>query len=72
LIIDVKELRDPLDVALNYLKGKLIPDIIAVIPYSLFRPHLIILRYFKLVKFRTYQKYLMDFIIDSCASFIEK
>ena len=56
-IVDVKEIREPITVAVNYLRGSFFLDVIAVVPYSIYNPNYIFLRYLKLVKFTTYQKY---------------
>lgn len=53
-IVDVKEIREPITVALNYLKGSFILDVIAVVPYSIYDPQYIFLRYLKLLKFSIY------------------
>ena len=71
-IVDVKEIREPLTVALNYLRGSFVLDVIAVVPYSIYNPKYIFLRYLKLLKFSIYQKYFNQFIVEMLHSSIEK
>lgn len=71
-IVDVKEIREPITVALNYLKGSFFLDVIAVVPYSIYSPQYIFLRYLKLLKFSIYQKYFNQFIVEMLHSSIEK
>ena len=52
--VDVKEIREPHIVAWSYIKGSFFLDVIAVIPYSIYNPQYIFLRYLKLLKFNTY------------------
>ena len=48
----------------NYLRGNFLTDCIAVVPYSLFLPQFIFLRYLKLLKFNTYLSYIEDLITE--------
>ena len=52
--VDVKEIREPHIVAWNYVKRSFFYDLIAVVPYSIYNPQYIFLRYLKLLKFNTY------------------
>lgn len=47
----------------NYLRGNLLTDIIAVIPYSMIYRPLIFLRYLKLLKYNVYLTYFEDFVL---------
>jgi len=62
---DVKEIREPSSVAINYLKSSFLTDFISVLPYSVINPKLIFLRYLKIMKFRTYQGYFDEFFVES-------
>lgn len=48
----------------DYAKGNLLIDVIAFIPYTMFYPHLICLRFLKLVKFNIYLSYFEEFFSD--------
>lgn len=71
-IQDVKEIKEPGDVAIRYIKGSFITDCIAVVPYSVINPKFIVLRYLKLLKFGIYQKYFDEFIIETFQTSVEK
>jgi hypothetical protein len=62
--INRRKLSNPYRVFFSYIKGNFIPDIVAVIPYSVINPPLIFLRYLKLLKFNTYLMYIEDFIVE--------
>lgn len=46
------------------------PDVVAVLPYSILYPPFIFLRYLKLLKFNTYLMYIEDFTIEIFNNFI--
>lgn len=57
------------ELMLLYLKGNFLPDVIAVVPYSILNPHYIFLRYLKLLKYNIYFKYVEEFLevlFNSC------
>lgn len=57
-----KQEQNPKELVLKYIKGDFIPDVIAVIPYSIVKPPYIFLRYIKLFKYNIYIKYVEDFL----------
>lgn len=46
------------------MKGNLLVDVIAVVPYSIVYPPFMILRYLKLLKFNTYLMYFEEFVFE--------
>ena len=69
-IVDVKEIKKPIEVAERYIRGNFLSDVIAVLPYSVINPNFIWLRYLKLLKFKIYQKYFDEFIIESTQNWL--
>ena len=62
-MIETKTLDDPMEVASLYLLSSFIPDCIAVLPWAEIKIEYIFLRYLKLIKFNTYQKYFDNFTV---------
>ena len=69
-IVDVRLIKDPIEVARIYIKGQLVSDLIAVLPWSVLKPKYIFLRFLKLRKFGIYQQYFDEFIAEMAASFL--
>jgi hypothetical protein len=69
-IIDVRLEKNPWNVAVSYVKGHFITDIIAVMPWSVIRPQFIFLRYLKLRKFGVYQAYFDEFLSELSQGFL--
>ena len=61
-LVDGKEIKDPTQVYQQYLKGPIVLDIIAAIPYNVYARKFIFLRGLKLLNFNTYQNYFDKFI----------
>lgn len=55
---------NPFRVFFAYVTGSFIPDVVAVIPYSMINPPFIFMRYLKLLKFNTYLMYIEDIIVE--------
>jgi hypothetical protein len=71
-VIDVREIRDPCKVALNYLKGSFLFDVISVLPYTIINPWMIFLRNLKFLKYSTYQSYIEDYIVEQLQDYVDK
>lgn len=56
-MIDVSKIDDPFIICMMYLKGHFVTDVISVLPYNVYRPDLLPLRFFKLRRFNIYQGY---------------
>jgi len=69
---DSREVREPKEVALLYIKGTFIPDCIAVFPYANTYPSFIFLRFLKLLKIADYQNYFNSFIFENLLPYLEK
>lgn len=63
--VDGREVEDPVIVAKLYLRNYFVPDLIAVMPYSRFKPNLIFLRLLKLYRMQEYKENFDNFIIDT-------
>jgi hypothetical protein len=68
-IIEGNEISDPAEVALMYLKGAFIMDLVSVLPYNNINPRFIFLRLLKVSKFRTYKENFDVFLIDITSNF---
>lgn len=66
------QLQEPNEIALAYLKGSFIPDCIAIFPYSVTYPHLIFLRFLRLLKVIEYQNYIKAFLSEFLQNSMEK
>jgi hypothetical protein len=71
-VIDVREIRDPCKVALNYFKGSFLFDVISVLPYTIINPWMIFLRNLKFLKYSTYQSYIEDYIVEQLQDYVDK
>ena len=60
----------PREICEAYLRGNFCTDLIAMCPYSVLYPNLIILRYLKLLKYNTYLGYFEEFIVELCNTFM--
>ena len=53
-VIELRLEKNPWTVAYDYIRGQLVSDIIACLPWSVIKPSFIFLRYLKLMKFGVY------------------
>ena len=69
-IVDVRTVRDPVELAKYYITGQFISDVIACLPWSVIKPQLIFLRYLKFRKFAVYQNYFDEVVVEMATSFL--
>jgi hypothetical protein len=67
-----KFMDQPEQVAYQYIKNSLVPDIIAVLPWVDFAPNYIFMRFIKLLKFNIYQNYFDEFFVEFLLFFFQK
>jgi len=68
-IIEGDEISDPYEVAVRYVGGSFILDLVAVMPYNTIKPSLIFLRLLKISKFRIYKENFDVFLVDFTSYF---
>ena len=54
------------------MRGYFLIDMISVIPYNLFAKQWVTVRLLKLMRFRTYQKYIDEFLFELFSDWMEK
>ena len=59
-----KKIKNTKNIMIRYLSGNFVPDVVAVIPYSVVYPKLIFLRYLKLLKYQIYFFYVEEFVVE--------
>lgn len=57
-------MSEPYEVALQYLKLSFPIELISVLPFSILHPRLVILRFLKMPKLVSYQKYIDELVAD--------
>jgi hypothetical protein len=55
---------------MNYVFGEFIFDVVSIFPWSVYRPSWIFLRYLKIKKLLTYQKFIDEFLTDIGQNFL--
>ena len=71
-MIDVEHIIEPKEVGSNYLQGYFLIDVISVLPYNIFAKKWVFVRLLKLIRFRTYQKYIDEFLFELFSDYLEK
>lgn len=56
--------QEPVEVALDYLSWEFAFDVVSVMPFSVWKPQFVFLRFLKANKFLEYQKYFNRFIAE--------
>lgn len=72
LVIDVEHIIEPREVGSYYLRGYFIIDVISMLPYNIFAKKFVMVRLLKLIRFRTYQKYIDEFLFELFSDYLEK
>lgn len=72
LVIDVEHIIEPKDVGSYYLRGYFIIDVVSMLPYNIFAKKWVMVRLAKLIRFRTYQKYIDEFLFELFSDYLEK
>jgi len=62
--IDVIYIDNPNEIAMNYLTGQFMFDVVSTIPWSMVNSSYIFLRFLKIRKFFDYQKYFDEFLTE--------
>ena len=71
-VIDVEHIIEPKEVGSNYLRGYFLIDVVSVLPYNIFAKKWVFVRLLKLIRFRTYQKYIDEFLFELFSDYLEK
>lgn len=64
------KVSEPYEVAVNYLNFGFFIELIAVLPFSMINRQLIVLRYLKISKFISYQKYIDEMVTDLTQNYL--
>lgn len=64
------KVSEPFEVAVNYLKFEFFIELVAVLPFSILNRQLIILRFLKISKFVSYQKYIDELVTELTQNYL--